>query len=109
MLGLHSAATAAGARCMLMSLWKVDDTATRVLMNVFYQKLAEGNDPPTALKEAQKVVRANTNKGWDDPLFWAAGNYPEKFSDVLLVRQVHCSISLSSTMWSCKKFKIDAE
>jgi hypothetical protein len=35
---------AAGARCVLVSRWKVDDLATSMLMAKFYENLAEGDD-----------------------------------------------------------------
>ena len=40
-----------------MSLWKVDDHATRLLMNIFYKYLMEGLDKHDALRRAQTDLR----------------------------------------------------
>ncbi|HEY9871538.1 MAG TPA: CHAT domain-containing protein [Candidatus Obscuribacterales bacterium] len=68
-LGLRSAIMGAGSRAILMSLWKVDDPATAVLMKHFYTNLwAKGMQPAEALRQAQIEVR----KRWPDPQYWAA-------------------------------------
>jgi CHAT domain-containing protein/tetratricopeptide (TPR) repeat protein len=51
--GLQRSFMQAGARNVLISLWKVDDDATRDLMIDFYQYLALGNSLHEALKKAQ--------------------------------------------------------
>jgi CHAT domain-containing protein/Tfp pilus assembly protein PilF len=51
--GLQRSFMQAGARNMLISLWKVDDDATRDLMIKFYQYLALGNSLNASLKKAQ--------------------------------------------------------
>ncbi len=51
--GLQRSFMQAGARNMLISLWKVDDDATRDLMIRFYQYLALGNSLNASLKKAQ--------------------------------------------------------
>src|SRR4029079_15126882 len=59
-LGLHNAFLAAGAHNVLVSLWPVDDEATRRLMLEFHGRLhAEGGryDPALALRQAQRAVR----------------------------------------------------
>ncbi len=71
-MGLHSASAAAGARCMVMSLWKVDDDATEAFMSHFYQRLAAGESPHVALKASQEFVQRQSEKGWDKPFYWAA-------------------------------------
>ena len=43
----------AGARNVLISLWKVDDEATRDLMIRFYEFLAAGHSLHDSLKKAQ--------------------------------------------------------
>ena len=52
----------------MMSLWKVDDQATQILMEEFYRQLLKGTDPYAALREAQNRVREE----YPDPKFWAA-------------------------------------
>lgn len=73
LLGLRSAILAAGARTVVLSLWKVDDEATRVLMEQFYASLwAGGSTPAAALKAAREKVRTMPGKNWGHPYYWAA-------------------------------------
>lgn len=67
--GLQRGFKLAGAQSMLMSLWKVDDTSTRVLMNEFYKQLLSGQSKSNSLKNAQKMVRSM--KGLENPEYWA--------------------------------------
>jgi CHAT domain-containing protein len=64
LLGFAQAFLAAGSRAVCLSLWKVDDTATALLMIRFYQNLLgkrEGLDRPmpkaAALAEAKRWLR----------------------------------------------------
>jgi CHAT domain-containing protein/tetratricopeptide (TPR) repeat protein len=55
--GLQRAFHYAGARNVVASLWKVDDTATAALMGEFYRQLWEQKRPPIeALRRAQLAV-----------------------------------------------------
>ena len=57
-IGLTRAFMQAGASRVLVSLWKVDDAATRLLMERFYAAwLKDGLAPSAALRRAQKEVR----------------------------------------------------
>lgn len=51
--GLQRSFMQAGARNVLISLWKVDDEGTRDLMIKFYEYLATGNSLHESLKKAQ--------------------------------------------------------
>jgi CHAT domain-containing protein/tetratricopeptide (TPR) repeat protein len=51
--GLARAFQLAGARQLLVSLWKVDDAATADLMGEFYRRLARGEATATALRGAK--------------------------------------------------------
>ena len=55
--GLQRGFKKAGAKSLLMSLWKVDDNATQMLMTQFYANLIAGMDKYNALRDAQRVVR----------------------------------------------------
>jgi CHAT domain-containing protein/tetratricopeptide (TPR) repeat protein len=58
--GLRRAFAVAGARRLVISLLKVPDVATAVLMDRFYAGLVEGRPPAEALREAQRYVRTVT-------------------------------------------------
>ncbi len=66
--GLTRSFQVAGAKKILMSLWKVDDTATKDLMVAFYENLIEINDPQQALINAQKIVKDK----FPEPYYWGA-------------------------------------
>ncbi len=74
-VGLTRAFMFAGAPRVLVSLWKVDDEATRALMVRFYELWnpkdgAKGLGAAAALKEAQAFVAAQPK--WKHPRYWAA-------------------------------------
>jgi CHAT domain-containing protein len=54
--GLQRAFAAAGARTVVMSLWQVDDAATRDLMVGYYQSLRRGQSRAVALRQAALTV-----------------------------------------------------
>jgi len=65
---LQSALYAAGARTSITSLWKVDDAATRRLMEAFYDNLwVQGMGKADALWQAKQTLR---DEG-DPPAHWA--------------------------------------
>ncbi|MCA9803188.1 MAG: CHAT domain-containing protein [Cyanobacteria bacterium HKST-UBA02] len=69
-LGLRASLMGAGARTLLMSLWKVDDDATQELMKEFYKALwSDGLSKAQSLRNAQEQVRAK--KKWSHPYYWA--------------------------------------
>ena len=70
--GLQRGFKKAGAKSILMSLWKVDDAATSLLMTEFYKYWISGMSKHDALERAKQTVRSHTEKGWDDPIYWAA-------------------------------------
>lgn len=67
--GLQRAFKKAGAHTMLVSLWKVNDHATQIMMSEFYSALMEGLSLHNALSKAQGKLRAN---GFTDPHYWAS-------------------------------------
>ena len=68
--GLQRGFKLSGVNCIMMSLWKVDDDATKELMIDFYNNLLKGSSKIEALKAAQKKLRETS--GYDDPEYWAA-------------------------------------
>lgn len=71
--GLQRGFKKAGIQSILMSLWKVDDEATCMLMTEFYKNwIGVGKTKHDALEVAKQTVRSHTEKGWDAPKYWAA-------------------------------------
>ena len=69
--GLQRGFKKAGANSILMSLWKVDDEATCMLMTEFYRNwIGQGKSKHEALELAKEAVRKHP--GWEDPKYWAA-------------------------------------
>jgi len=66
--GLSKAFIQAGAKDIVMSLWSVDDQATKELMSSFYQKMKENRNYAKALKAAKlKMIKEGKH-----PFYWAA-------------------------------------
>lgn len=65
--GLQRGFKQAGAKSILMSLWKVDDDATRLLMEEFYKAMLSGQDLYESLKSAQNIVKLQH----PEPYYWA--------------------------------------
>ncbi len=70
--GLKRAISVAGARSSLLSLWKVDDSATAAFMESFYKRLKEGKGKAEALAKTQKEFRSHPIPMWREPYVWAA-------------------------------------
>jgi len=66
--GLQRAFKVAGAKCILMSLWKVSDQATQELMTAFYTLWLGGMSKQEAFKKAQLNLRAK----YKSPYYWGA-------------------------------------
>lgn len=65
--GLQRAFKMAGVQTLVMSLWKVDDNATSLMMQTFYEHLLSGMSKREAFNLAQASVRAN----YPEPYYWA--------------------------------------
>ena len=70
--GLQRGFKKAGANTILMSLDKVDDEATKILMVEFYRNLMSGKTKLQSLKDAQKYLRQVDNGKYDKPEYWAS-------------------------------------
>jgi CHAT domain-containing protein len=68
--GLRRALVIAGAESLVMSLWQVDDRATRELMTGFYRKLEAGEGRSEALREVQLEMLRRPRTG--HPYYWAS-------------------------------------
>lgn len=68
--GLQRGFKLAGANSLLMSLWKVDDIATKQLMTEFYRNYLSGKSKQQSLKLAQENLRQSAE--YSDPKYWAA-------------------------------------
>jgi CHAT domain-containing protein len=83
--GLRRAFVLAGARSLIMTLWKVSDEETKDLMIDLYKRLLAGKSRAEALREAQLAMKEKN----PDPYYWGAficqGN-PEPLSNELIKR-----------------------
>lgn len=70
--GLQRGFKKGGASTIVMSLDKVDDEATRILMVEFYRNLMDGKTKRQSLQEAQQYLRKVENGKYDDPKYWAS-------------------------------------
>ncbi len=70
--GLQRGFKKAGANTILMSLDKVDDEATKMLMVEFYKNLMSGKTKHQSFKDAQKYLRQVDNGKYDKPEYWAS-------------------------------------
>lgn len=66
--GLQRAFKKAGAQTIIMSLWNVDDNATALMMETFYNELVKTKSKRKAFQKAQSTVREK----YEDPYYWAA-------------------------------------
>ncbi|MCY1019472.1 CHAT domain-containing tetratricopeptide repeat protein [Pyxidicoccus sp. MSG2] len=66
-LGLRRAFLIAGAETVVMSLWKVNDDSTRLLMGAYYRHLRAGRGRTEALHLAMREVRETH----PHPYYWA--------------------------------------
>lgn len=93
----------AGARSLLVSLWRVDDPITASLMKTFYQALQNGYGRAAALRKAQLALltQGREQEGaygfYRHPAYWApftligeSGKLPGVFSDIDMEEDDRC-------------------
>lgn len=68
--GLRRALVIAGAESQVISLWKVDDAATREVMTSYYKRLQRGEGRTEALRQAQRELLGRQK--YKHPFYWAA-------------------------------------
>ena len=66
--GLRRSFLIAGAQSLIVSLWKIPDDETALLMCEFYRQLLRGQPKLPALRTAQDQVRRTR----PHPFYWAA-------------------------------------
>jgi hypothetical protein len=66
--GLRRAFILAGARTLIVSLWKVPDEETKILMTDLYRRLLAGTPRADALRQSQLAMKARN----PSPFFWGA-------------------------------------
>jgi CHAT domain-containing protein len=66
--GLQRAFLVAGAKILIMSMFKVDDEATQKLMLKFYQKWLNTGNMRESFMEAKKELRVD----YPEPIYWGA-------------------------------------
>lgn len=69
--GLQNAFKKAGAWTLMMSLRRVHDDATRLLMTYFYENLSQGKSINESFTDAQTRLREYRNGLYSDPYYWA--------------------------------------
>lgn len=67
--GLQRAFKIAGVEKLMMSLWKVDDEATRLLFESFYKNWMTGT---RSIDEAFQLAQQEIKKVYKDPYYWGA-------------------------------------
>lgn len=67
--GLRRAFVLAGAQTQVISLWNVQDNATKDLMIDYYQRLVKNEGRAEAMRQAQLTMLKNPN--YEHPFYWA--------------------------------------
>ena len=65
--GLVRGFKSAGVKTIVVTLWKVDDAATELMMTEFYKALVSGKSRRESFDIARGVVKAN----YEEPFYWA--------------------------------------
>lgn len=68
-MGLQYGFKQAGVQTVLMSLWKIDDAATREFMIEFYRNLLSGESKQVALNKTRDHMQTSTK--YSNPYYWA--------------------------------------
>lgn len=70
--GLQRAFRHAGAKTILMSLWKTPDKQTAQFMEIFYKKWLEGDSKEKAMRETmlEMMHKTQAEKNSTHPIFW---------------------------------------
>jgi CHAT domain-containing protein len=66
--GLSRSFMVAGSQAVIMSLWKVDDLSTQLLMSTLYKIWLQTNQLESSFVQAQKAVKDK----YPEPYYWGA-------------------------------------
>lgn len=71
MMSLARGFAYAGCPSVVMSLWAIDDKATSIVVNKFYEGLAQGNTKDAALRRAKLALINTRDPVLSNPYYWA--------------------------------------
>lgn len=91
LMSLASGFLGAGARSLLVSLWRVDDATTARLMQAFYQSLQNGQGRAAALRQAQLDILALAR---EHPEEYGAYRHPAYWAPFVLIGEPYDPVSL---------------
>jgi CHAT domain-containing protein len=84
-ISLSSGFMYAGAKTVISSLWKVDDTATAEFMGHFYRGLLKDQQPPAVALRYAKLEMQKDDR-WRAPFYWAGFVLEGEYSNPLVVQ-----------------------
>ncbi|MEE9355650.1 MAG: HEAT repeat domain-containing protein [Methylococcaceae bacterium] len=71
LVSLETAFIYAGSPSVISTLWRVDDEATSILIEIFYENLIQGMATVEALADAKRKLR-KIKEDYQHPYYWAA-------------------------------------
>lgn len=71
MMSLARGFAYAGCPSVVMSLWAIDDKATSIVVNKFYEGLAQGRSKDAALRDAKLSLINSRDPVLSNPYYWA--------------------------------------
>ena len=75
LVGLQRSFFIAGVENLIVSLWEVDEKATSILMQYFYQNMCAGQPADLALQQAKNSLKAYKYGIYSTPYYWAGFIY----------------------------------
>ncbi|MFX0195169.1 MAG: CHAT domain-containing protein [Candidatus Hodarchaeota archaeon] len=104
--GLRRAFVVAGARTLVISLWKVPDEETRELMEEFYQRILAGESGSAALHQARLAMKMK----YGDVFLWGAFVYqgdPSPLRSITTIQDLKESAVGAYHTTNCEKISSD--
>jgi CHAT domain-containing protein len=69
-IGITRAFLAAGARCVLATLWPIDDSATKEFMEKFYGELCRGISVSESLRRTMNLFQTHEKENYQSSSIW---------------------------------------